>query len=138
MKKNKCIHILILAIYTFHAVFPLLYSIENAREVTQSKIQPEFVTTDSRSLGGVALRLVSPTHDQNGDDSDFPVLLKKRRTITSSSKDLVEQLALLCSALPPVSLFNEGASILLCVTDDRPICPHGFQLCHSGVSPPSV
>jgi hypothetical protein len=139
--KLTFINILVLSFYLFYALSPLMYSLESAQADEQSGNLPGISLTKSQpSVADQNLLLtMSPKEDE--DSSSGPVsrvLLKKKKAVSASFKSIIGQLSLCCVKFLEFAPSSEIATIATRIPGDRPICPHGFQLCHSGISPPSA
>lgn len=117
-----------------------MYSIADAKAEEQSESLPGFSLRAPQPLF-VEQRLSTASLKQSDDSSPSDasrVLLKKKRAVPASFKNIIETLSLCEVKLFECAPSSDITKISTIATDDRPVCPHGFQLCHSGISPPSV
>jgi len=144
VRRKRCLSILtymFLCFFAVYAVSPLTYSLPNSTS-------PETRTDTDRAPNTIRLFLIdvlfSTLSQQNDDEEDGPaddhshVLLVKNRTLRSSnSKIIAEPVANLAKhfEMPPV---REQALLARTVFEKGPTCPRGYQLLHSGISPPSA
>jgi len=138
-KRGKFINILVLSIYIFYATFPLLYATSgaNAEEADYAYASP---STVQRSILEQNLLLVS-SGEQDVDSPLDPaahILLKKKRAIATSFKEIVPKLI---SQFVKFSDFEPSfqiAFVFMHIPFDTLNCPNGFTYYHSGISPPSA
>lgn len=139
-RKFTFLKVLVLGFYLFYALAPLMYSITEAQAEEQSGSMPDLSLAAPEHL--VVDRGPSSAALRQGDDSSpsaaSHVLLKKKRAVPASLKNIIETLSLREAKLFECAPSFDIAKISTSIPDDRPVCPHGFQLCHSGISPPSV
>jgi hypothetical protein len=135
------ITLLVLSFYLFHALSPLLYSAGGAHAADQSESRPDASLTGYKPSPAEHPRYLEPAQDKDGDSSSAPssrVLLKKKRALATSSKDVIAKLSQHYAKFSHFTPPSEIANITLPIPEHRPICPNGFQLYHSGTSPPSA
>ncbi len=137
-RRDKFINVLVLSFYLFYALLPLLYSTRSAQQETLSDHNYTSLTHVQLQVLEQNLRFV-PAEDQDADDSSAGhVLLKKKRAIAPSFKDIIEKL------FPHYAKFSDFESsfkisiVPLQIPDDTSNCPNGFPYYHSGISPPSA
>ncbi|HSB33350.1 MAG TPA: hypothetical protein VLG39_02725 [Nitrospirota bacterium] len=139
--KSTLLSVVVLGFYLFYALFPLLYSVENAQAEEQTGNLPGLSIQASQHcfVDQSLLSAASPKQDDDSSPaSSARVLLKKKRAVPASFKSIIETLSLCEVKLFECTPSSDITKISTIITDDRPVCPHGFQLCHSGISPPSV
>lgn len=141
-KKITIINILVLGFYLFHALSPLLYIVENAQaEEGLWGNQQDFILADYRSLAAEQNLLLKPSPGEEENPSSSPasrVLLKKKRALPASFKNIIEKLSLRYAKLFECEPPSEIALDIENIAGDNPNCPNGFQFYHSGTSPPSA
>jgi hypothetical protein len=140
-RRITILSVLVLSFYLFHALFPLLYSIESAQAEEQSGTLPGSSITASQPFV-VDQCLLSATSSKEGEDSSSApasrVLLKKKRAVPASCKNIIEKLSLRYAKYLELARSSGLVTISARVSEDCPICPHGYQRYHSGISPPSA
>ena len=137
--RGKFINILVLSIYIFHVLFPLLYSTRgaNAEEADYAFASP---VTVQRSILEQNLLLVS-SGELDIDSPSTPaaqILLKKKRALASSFKEMVTKLISQFTKLSDFEPSLKIAFVFLQSPFDNLNCPNGFPYYHSGISPPSA
>lgn len=143
MMKNKTgsLSVLVLIFYLVHVVFPLLYSADAARAYdgtgTPTDISSARQDPSRPDLAGLS----AVSRDQGEDDASADpsgILLKKRRALSSSFKDLFSKASLQVSKISTVEFSFGTTGIPVATPVSIPICPNGFPFRHSGPSPPSA
>jgi hypothetical protein len=137
-KSGKFINILVLSIYLFSAFLPLLYSTRSAN--AEEDYAYASLSTVRRSIIEQNLWLV-PSDEQNADSSSDPaahILLKKKRAIAPSFKEIVSKLLAQYANFPGFDPSFKISCVLLQIPDNALSCPNGFSYYHSGISPPSA
>lgn len=137
--RGKFINILVLSIYIFHVLFPLLYSTgsANAEAADYAYASP---STVQRSILEQNLLLVT-SGEQDSDSPSAPaahILLKKKRAIAPSSKEIVPKLILQFAKFTDFEPSLKIAVVFQQIPFDTLNCPNGFPYYHSGISPPSA
>jgi hypothetical protein len=130
---------LVLGFYLFYALAPLLYSVADAQVEEQPGGLPGLTLVASETF--FVDQSPSSASLKQGDDSSpsaSRVLLKKKRAVPASVKNIIETLSMCAVKLFESAPSSDITKIFTSIPDDRPVCPHGFQLCHSGISPPSA
>lgn len=138
-RRGKYINILVLGFYLFYALLPLLYSAgsEQAedRANASASLSPVQQSIFERTL------LLVPAEDQDTHDSSAArsrILLKKKRAIPPSAKEIVAKL------LPQQYAKFYGFELSFKISPAPPSIagtrksPNGFRFYHSGISPPSA
>jgi hypothetical protein len=138
-KRGKFTNILVLSIYIFYSLFPLLYATRaaNAEEADYAYASP---STVQRSMLEQNLLLV-PSGEQDSDSPSAPaahILLKKKRAIAPSFKEIVPKLILQFAKFTDFEPSLKIAFVFQQVPFDTLTCPNGFPYYHSGKSPPSA
>lgn len=135
-KTGKLINILVLSIYLSSALLPLLYSTKSAN-ADEDHAYPSHSTV-LRSIIEQNLWLV-PSDEQNADSSSAPdahILLKKKRAIAPSFKEIVPRLFLHYANFPDFDPSLKISYVLMQIPSNALNCPNGFSYYHSGMSPP--
>jgi hypothetical protein len=132
-RRGKLIHILVLSVYLFYALLPLLYSTRSAEE--RANYAYAALPTVQRSILGQRQLLV-PVEEQDAHDSSAQVLLKKKRAIAPSFKQIIAKLFPHFAKFPAFEPSFKISLVPLQIPDNTPHCPNGFPYYHSGISPP--
>jgi len=129
---------LVLSVYLFSALLPLLYSTKSANAEEAYAYAP--LATVQRSIREQKLWLI-PSDEQSSDSASTPgaqILLKKKRAITPSFKEIVPKLFPQDAGFPNFDPSFKLSCVFLHVPDNALNSPNGFSYYHSGVSPPSA
>jgi hypothetical protein len=138
-RKGKFINIAVLGFYLFYALLPLLYSTESAYAEEQADYAQSSHSTVQRSILEQKLLLVADEDNAEDASGCAQILLKKKRAIAPSFKELVPKLFPLLTKFCDLHPDDVKPSFApLQISDQTPSCPKGFQRYHSGIAPPSA
>ncbi len=131
MKRSSFFSALLFGFYLFYSLCPLLYSVSMAPVEERQGPELQMAAAGPQS----SFERSSATVSSEVASEPSQVLLIKKRAIGVSFKELVGKLphspvknsidAISKTSIPPD-------------TQEATTCPGGFQLYHSGISPPSV
>jgi hypothetical protein len=141
-KRRLFINILVLGLYFFHAISPLLYSAEGGQTEEQPGYQLDVTPAGSLPLTvDQYQQMPAPSLEKDGSSPSVPstlVLLKKKRILPPSAKYILDVLYLKNAKSFDIDPSLEPVNFSLPFSDESPVCPHGYHLYHSGISPPSA
>lgn len=135
-RKTNNLTLVVLGFYLFYALLPLLYSTSmNAGGCPGSAYSG--LHASEQAVLDQELQLV-PAHESTADPSGSAaqILLKKKRAIAPSSKEMAVKLFSLFAAFAHVDPTVKASFISVPAAHPAVTCPNGFQRYHSGASPP--
>lgn len=130
-----------LCFFLFYAVSPLTYSL--AGNQPQQTLDAPNKTSKTIRLFIIDV-LFSSLSQQNNDNADNPaednshILLRKKRALRSSNSGIVAEPVAHLAKHFEIPKVREQAFLTSADFSKKIACPGGFQLFHSGISPPSV
>ena len=142
VKKEFCLLTFVfLCFFIVYAVSPLTCCLGDRQSHHLSGDANKAANTIRLFVLDVLFSTLSQQNDTDGDDpadDHSHVLLTKKRALRSSSSKMITEPAARQAKHFEMSSIRGRAVPILAVFDNDPAGPGGFQLLHSGISPPSV
>jgi hypothetical protein len=139
-RRYSFIVVLVVGFHLFYALSPLLYSAENAQPEAQLKAGSAAYRAGGKLFVSDRALFLAPVAEKE-EDSSAPasrVLLKKKRALPASFKDMIRKLSSCQARFADSRPFMGIVIATVRVPCYSPRCSKGFTLYYSGASPPSA